>query len=350
MHRRFDPFKKKPHAIEYPRVLPDPTERIAEAEAKLQTLCGAPHAVVFGKPSAALYCAARALDLPSGAECLVPALERPEVPLALELAGLQVGFADTHEITHTLDPAGLGDRIAKRTEAVLVSCLFGHPAHFAELKEICAAHKVKLIEYSRDALGGIYRGVRNGSHGDVSVVGFPAAEGAACLTADARVRERLLALRDSGVDATGDAREPSLDFRPSHAALLEILRILRDLEEYLEARYAIVKEYARRLERHPHLAFPPVITTATHTYRALVARVENPAIRDGLYAKIRGLGFRPRPDAAFLPEFERYRRLLHTNPKSFPNAMRLVRTAVEFPLDIAAGSSIPEELERIIVA
>lgn len=351
MYRKFDLFKKKSRAIEYPRALPDPAERLAECEHKLCERVGIAHAVVFDRPSHALYCAARALELPESSEIVVPALERAAVPLALELAGLRIALCDTHPITHTLEPESLPERITKCTEAVLVSTLFGHPAHFTEIRELCGAHKIRMIEYSAEGLGGIYRGIRNGLHGDVAVVGFPAAEGAAALTADARLRERLVRLRNAGIDeASGDAPSPSLDFRPTHAALLEMLKALRDLDEYLEMRYSIVKEYARRMERHPHAVFPPTITTATHTYRSLVVRVENPALRDALAAKIRSLGFPPRPEAVFLPEFERYRKLPAGAARNYPNAMKLHRTALELPLDIAAGSSVPEEIDRVITA
>jgi len=70
-----------------------------------------------------------------------------------------------------MDPAlleqALTDRIGRgtRPKAVIVVHLYGQPADMDAITEICARHKVPLIEDAAESLGAIYKGRLTGTIG-----------------------------------------------------------------------------------------------------------------------------------------------------------------------------------------
>ncbi len=349
MYKKFNILNQKKKNIEYPRITPSVTEKLEEVENRIAEYLSVSHAIIVNNESSALYLAIRALELLESTEIILPALDYPFIPAACEFAGMLTGFADVNIDSFTLCPDSLKDRITGKTGAVVISSLFGLPPHLNDLIHFCRANHLKSIEMSIDGLGAVYRGQKVGTMGDIGITGFYYAGGAAILTNDSKIREKLLILRNEGkCPITGEYTETSLDFRPSYVQVMEINKLIKDIDDYLEVRYSIAKEYFEKLEKYPHLIFPPIITTATHTFHDLVARIENLGLRDKIINFIEEIGFNPHPDAKFLPEIKKIQKTYHCNPNFFPNAKKISKTFLNIPLDINKESKVPSKIEEII--
>jgi perosamine synthetase len=79
-------------------------------------------------------------------------------------------FADIDRQTLTLDPADVLRRVTPRTRALMVVHLWGHAAAMDELCGLAREHNLAVIEDASHAHGGLYRGYKVGTLGDISVL------------------------------------------------------------------------------------------------------------------------------------------------------------------------------------
>lgn len=87
-------------------------------------------------------------------------------------------FIDSEMDTWNMDPDLLEKAIldgisnANKPKAVIVVNLYGMPANLAEIKQICDAHDIPLIEDAAESLGAHIEGKKTGSFGKVGILSF----------------------------------------------------------------------------------------------------------------------------------------------------------------------------------
>jgi dTDP-4-amino-4,6-dideoxygalactose transaminase len=146
--------------------------QIAEFEEAFAHRLGAGHAVSVSYGRMAFFFILKALQLPAGAEIVVPALTFWVVPELARVAGLAVRFVDVDPKTFCLDPAGLERAITGRTRAVVPTHLYGLPCDMDAILEIAGRHNLAVIEDCAHALGATYRGRLVGTFGDGALFSF----------------------------------------------------------------------------------------------------------------------------------------------------------------------------------
>ena len=92
-------------------------------------------------------------------------------------------FADVDPDRGLLDPESVREAIGPRTEAILVTHIYGQPANMTALCEIAAEHGLALIEDGSQAHGAKHRGKRVGGFGDAG--GFSCMGGKLLATSEA---------------------------------------------------------------------------------------------------------------------------------------------------------------------
>lgn len=113
--------------------------------------------------------------------------------------GATVNFADIDPMTLCIDPNDIEHRINDRTKAIVVVHYCGHPCDMDPIMDIARRHNLKVIEDVSHAQGGIYKGKKLGTIGDVAgislMTGKPLAigEGGMLITDDLEIYERALA-------------------------------------------------------------------------------------------------------------------------------------------------------------
>jgi perosamine synthetase len=157
-------------------------------EAMLSEFTGAKRAVATVNGTAALHIAAILAGAGAGDEIIVPSLTFIATANAVCYAGAVPHFADIAADTVGLDaakldaylrdvartgPSGSVNRITGRPiKAVIVMHAFGHPADLDGLAEVCARHKLVLIEDAAESLGSYYRGRHTGALTQIGALSF----------------------------------------------------------------------------------------------------------------------------------------------------------------------------------
>ncbi len=292
-------------------------------EQEVAAYTGVAHAIGVTSGTDALLLALMALDVGPGDEVLTTPYTFFATAGAIHRLGATPVFADIDPVTCNLDPdaleAALRDRLARggRVKAIMPVHLFGLPADMAPIEALAVRHGLPIVEDAAQAIGAEYvrppasgsgsrlasGGSRQRRAGAMGAVGcfsfFPsknlggAGDGGMCVTDDARLAERLKALRVHGSRTKYYHDEVGINGRLD-ALQAAVLRVkLRHLEAWHVARARNADRY-RRLFREAGLAAPagPVRLPTDgaphrHVYNQFVIRVPR---RDALVAHLHEAG------------------------------------------------------------
>ncbi len=178
--------------------------RAFEEEVCRQT--GAREAVAMSSCTAGLMLAAQAMELPAGAEVIVPSFTFAATAQALVWNGLVPVFCDCLPETLTLDPADVERNLTSRTAAICAAYVYGLPPDIEALAEIGERHGLPVYFDSAQGLGAEYQGRKAGGFGACEIFSLSptkvvtAIEGGRDLHQRPRLSARLRSMRDYGKD------------------------------------------------------------------------------------------------------------------------------------------------------
>lgn len=149
-------------------------KNVDEFEKEMAAFIGVQHAAALVSGTAALHLAVKLCGVKPGDVVLCSDLTFSATvnPVSYE-GGVQV-FVDSERDTWNMDPAALERAFEKypHPKAVIVANLYGTPAKLEEIKAICDAHGVPLIEDAAESLGATYRGKQTGTFGKYSALSY----------------------------------------------------------------------------------------------------------------------------------------------------------------------------------
>lgn len=149
-------------------------KNVDEFEKEMAAFIGVQHAAALVSGTAALHLAVKLCGVQPGDIVLCSDLTFSATvnPVSYE-GGVQV-FVDSECDTWNMDPAALERAFEKypHPKAVIVANLYGTPAKLEEIKAICDAHDVPLIEDAAESLGATYRGKQTGTFGKYSALSY----------------------------------------------------------------------------------------------------------------------------------------------------------------------------------
>lgn len=149
-------------------------KNVNEFEKELAAYVGVSHAAALSAGTAALHLAMKLAGVGEGdvVFCSDLTFAATVNPVSYE-KGVQV-FVDSEEESWNMDPKALEKAFEKypNPKAVVLVNLYGTPAKLDEIREICSAHQVPLIEDAAESLGAVYHGKQTGSFGKYGVFSF----------------------------------------------------------------------------------------------------------------------------------------------------------------------------------
>ncbi len=187
--------------------------KVRDAEARLASLVGVPHALAVSSGTAALVVALRALGVGLGDEVIVPAVTFMASPLAVIACNAVPVFA---EVDHSfcLDAADAESRITSRTRAIMPVHLLGVACGMDAICHVARRHGLRVVEDCAQSLGASWRGRPIGGLGDVGAFSFQlnkvatGGEGGAVTTSDPLLHERAVRAHDQGSLREGEGKVP----------------------------------------------------------------------------------------------------------------------------------------------
>jgi dTDP-4-amino-4,6-dideoxygalactose transaminase len=307
---------------------------VFELENRLAAYCGAAHTISCSSGTDALLLALLAIGVREGDGVIVPSFGYVASAEAVARVGAVPVFADVLPDTFNLDPCSLlaaidttraGDVQAR---AVIAVDLFGQPADYDAIEQICAEERIALVADAAQSFGASWRDRPTGSIGLVACTSFYPSkplgaygDGGALFTNDDDLADRLRSLRVHGHDpARHEHVRIGINSRLDTIQAAVLLQKLDTLNDELEARREVANRYASALR--DSVEVPAVRTEATSAWAQYAIRLDT---RDDVAKALRAEG---------IPTAVHYRTPLHAQHayKSYP----AVRTGLPVSEHLAA--------------
>lgn len=176
---------------------------------------GCKYAQLTSSGTAALTTAMQALGIGYGDEVIMPAFTFVASFEAVLSVGAIPVLVDIDE-SLTLDPAAVKAAITPRTRCIMPVHMCGSMAHMSELKAICKANNLLLLEDACQSIGGTYKGQHLGTIGHAGTFSFDyvktitCGEGGVVMTNNEDVFEKCDGYTDHGHDHKGVDRGADL--------------------------------------------------------------------------------------------------------------------------------------------
>jgi UDP-2-acetamido-2-deoxy-ribo-hexuluronate aminotransferase len=283
---------------------------VGQFAAELGAHLGGAHVVPCANGTDALTLAMMSLNLPAGAEVIVPAFTYVATLEAAALLGLRPVLVDVLPDTFNIDPAAVRAALTPRTGVIVAVHLFGQCADLEELNVICQAAGIALIEDNAQALGAAFTFASGatahaGAVGEVGTTSFfPSknlgcfGDGGALFTRDAARAQLLHQLANHGQSQKYHHQRIGLNSRLDtlQAALLRVK--LRHLPAAQAARQAVAARYDAAFEAILDLQIPARDLRSTHVFHQYTLRVEDVGQRNALQQHLKQHGV---PSAIYYP-------------------------------------------------
>lgn len=317
---------------------------VGQFAAELGAYLGGAHVVPCANGTDALALALMSLQLPAGAEVIVPAFTYVATLEAAAVLGLRPVLVDVEPDTFALNLAAVEAALTPRTGAIVAVHLFGQCAALAATAALAARHGIPLIEDNAQAIGATYRGESGQTlwAGTVGAVGttsfFPSknlgalGDGGALFTRDADRAALLQQLANHGQSRKYHHQHIGLNSRLDtlQAALLQVK--LRQLPALTAARQAVAARYDAALAGIPGLQVPARDPRSTHVFHQYTITLPEPGRRDELKAHLQRCGV---PSMIYYPlpvHQQPAYAYLGYQPGQFPVAERLCGQVLSLPI------------------
>lgn len=187
-------------------------KQVTELEQQLAEYVGVKHCVTCGNGTDALTLVMMAWDIKAGDTVFVPTFTFFASAEVVAFEGATPVFVDVDERTFNVDPVKLEEAIEQvkkegklNPRAVIAVDLFGQPADYTKIEEICKKHGLLLLEDGAQGFGGKIGDRTACSFGDAAATSFfPAkplgcyGDGGAVFTNDDEMADYMRSIRVHG--------------------------------------------------------------------------------------------------------------------------------------------------------
>ncbi len=234
---------------------------ITELEEKLAAYVGRKHVLTCASGTDALVIPLMAYELKKEDAVFVPAFTFYASAESVVLGGATPVFVDCDD-TYNMDVQNLERQIQRvlrekklTPRGIIPVDLFGQPADYSEILEIARKYDLFVLEDAAQGFGGIYKGKKAGSFGEVSATSFfPAkplgcyGDGGAIFTDDDVLAAKMKSIRVHGMGSDRyDNVRMGMNGRMDTLQAAVVIPKLAIFDEELEKRNQIAKKYMEYL-------------------------------------------------------------------------------------------------------
>ena len=162
------------------------------------------YAIPTSSCTGAMHLILKALDIKKGDEVIVPDTTWVATASVVKYVGAKPVFADIDKDTWTICPKSVEKKINKKTKAIMVVHLYGHPSKMDDIKKISKKYKIHLIEDAAPAVGAKYNNQLVGTFGIAAAFSFQGAklvvsgEGGMIITSNKSLNDKIKQLASHG--------------------------------------------------------------------------------------------------------------------------------------------------------
>ncbi|MFI9526813.1 DegT/DnrJ/EryC1/StrS family aminotransferase [Micromonospora rosaria] len=327
-------------------------------EERFGARCAAGATLATGNGTVALHLVLAAAGIGPGDEVVVPALTYVATANAVAYCGARAVCVDVLPQTWCVDPAAVRAAIGPRTRAVIAVDLYGHPADYPALRDLCDRHGLLLVADAAESFGATLHGRPTGSLADATTFSFfgnkviTSGEGGCVTTSDPALADRMRLLRNQGMDPQRRYWFPVLgyNYRMTNLAAALLCAQLDRADEIIAARDRVLAGYEEQLADEPALRPQPVaagVRRAPWMASFLVGPAGDGTYRDELARALDRLGVETRPFFVPIPQLPAH----HDPTADCPVTTDLSRRGINLPTYADLGEpEVKTVVERVRAA
>ena len=270
-------------------------------EQMLSDYCSTKYVTSVINGTAALHLVMLAANIGPGDEVIVPDFSYIATANAVLYVGATPIFIDVDIDTWNIDSKSLLKKITKKTKAIIAVDIFGNPANYDCLINICRQYKLLLISDSAEAFGAEYKNKKCGNLADISIFSFfgnktiTTGEGGAILTNEKKLFEYIKKLKNQGNSPQKKYYHDILgyNFRMTNIQAAIGCAQLERCEDILNQKNKIADTYKKYLSKH--LVFQYISSKAKSSYWMVSGLLSDKEKRDSIIKYLSKLGIDTRP-------------------------------------------------------
>ena len=267
-------------------------KKVAEFEKAFSSTVQSRPSIAVNSGTSALHLGLLALGIGPGDEVIVPSFTFAASANAVAITGARPVFVDIEPDYFSIDPLAVKSAIGPKTKAVIAVHLYGHPALLSELKAICDAAGIFLIEDAAQAHLAEFDAVPVGAWGAMAAFSFyptknmTTGEGGMSVAEDEVVARRVRLLRNQGMERRYENEIPGFNNRMTEVAAAIGVVQLQKLARWTKKRQSNAAFLDQNLKG---VLVPKVHPLARHVYHQYTIKVEGQD-RNQFAAELKKLG------------------------------------------------------------
>ncbi|MDE2417527.1 MAG: DegT/DnrJ/EryC1/StrS aminotransferase family protein [Burkholderiales bacterium] len=260
------------------------------------------HATSVSNGTVALHLALVALGIGPEDEVIVPTLTYIASVNAIAYTGAKPVFVDSLRTTWQIDPDDIRKKITKKTRAIMVVHLYGHPCDMDAIMKIAEEYGLFVVEDCAEAFGSLYKGRPVGGIGHISTFSFfgnktiTTGEGGMVATNDQTLFERAVHFKGQGLATHRQYWHDVIgyNYRMTNICAAIGLAQLEQADEFLKQKRRVANRYREELVGCP-LDIQGEYGDVYNSYWMVSILVDNATKRDALMQHLDRNGIETRP-------------------------------------------------------
>jgi perosamine synthetase len=288
----------------------------------------------------ALQLALKTLNIEKGDEVIVPNLTFASPVNAVIHSGARPVFVDVKPNTYCIDENQIKKKITKKTKAIIVVHLYGHPANMQKIKSILKDRKIFIIEDCAEAIGSYIGKKHVGLFGDIATFSFfgnkmiTTGEGGMMGFKKKQHKIKAEILRDHGMSKKVKYwhEEIGFNFRITNLQSSIGCAQLERIQWFIKNKLNLAKNYKSKLSKFNFLTLPGVYGNVQNSYWLYTIRLNDDYLKfkNLLIKKMQDNGIEARPIFYPMNMMKPYKKYISKKEK-FPISERLFNSSISLP-------------------
>ena len=244
---------------------------VKKLEEKFSSFVDCKYGVTTTSGTTALHLACAAIGIKKDDQILVSSSTNMACPFAIDYCGAIPIPIDIEKETWQMDVKKIEEKINKKTKAIMVVHLFGHPVDMDPVLELAKKYNLKIIEDCLESHGVEYKGKKVGSIGDVGAFSFFAnktitcGEGGMVVTNSSEIGEKAKSLKNLSYGKINKFMHDDIGFNyrlPNISAALGLGQF-ENIQNVFKEKDRIYKRYKDNLKNVKGVNIPKIMDWAT---------------------------------------------------------------------------------------
>ena len=239
---------------------------VKDFENKFSKFVNCSYGITTTSGTTALHLACETLGIKNGDEVLVSSSTNMACAFAVDYCGAIPIPIDIEKETWQMDVKKIEKKINKKTKAIMVVHLFGHPVDMDPILTIAKKYNLKIIEDCAEAHGVEYKGKKVGSIGDIGAFSFFAnktitcGEGGMVVTNSKDLAEKAKSLKNLSYGKVNKFIHDDIGFNyrlPNISAAMGLGQFMK-IDEIFSEKKRIYERYKKNLENIKGIKIPKI--------------------------------------------------------------------------------------------